>query len=127
VNNEEYYFTPEDDMIDISSSSTPKNIKTKKSKAEKSKKENVVSAYGNALFKNLGTIIKVISFIIAISLILVVLAVAFLLLKVFDSFFTPIAIGIVILGTIIAAFTFFIIYGIGHVICQNDEILRRFR
>ncbi len=123
MNNEEYYFTPEDDMIDISSSSTPKNIKTKKSKA----KENPVSAYGNALFKNLGTIIKVISFIIAIAIILLVLAVAFLLLKVFDSFFTPIAIGIVIVGTVIAAFTFFIIYGIGHVICQNDEILRRLR
>lgn len=127
MSDEGLFFTTEnnDDMIDISSSSTPNNHKPPKSK--KGKKENPVSAYGNSLFKNLGTIIKVISFIIAISLILLVLAVAFLLLKVFDSFFTPIAIGIVILGTIIAAFTFFIIYGIGHVICQNDEILRRLR
>lgn len=127
MSDEGLFFTTEnnDDMIDISSSSTPNNNKPPKSK--KGKKENPVSVYGNSLFKNLGTIIKVISFIIAISLILLVLAVAFLLLKVFDSFFTPIAIGIVILGTIIAAFTFFIIYGIGHVICQNDEILRRLR
>lgn len=125
MSDEGLFFTQDDDMIDISSSSTPNNNKPPKSK--KGKKENPVSTYGNSLFKNLGTIIKVISFIIAISLILLVLAVAFLLLKVFDSFFTPIAIGIVILGTIIAAFTFFIIYGIGHVICQNDEILRRLR
>lgn len=123
MKDEGLFFTTEgSDMIDISSSSTPKNIKTKKAKAE-----NPVSSYGNALFKNLGTIVKVISFIVAMALILLVFAVAFLLLKVFDSFFTPIAIGIVIVGTIIAAFTFFIIYGIGHAICQNDEILRRLR
>ncbi len=119
----ESFFTTEgnNDMIDISSSSTPRNMKPKKHK------ENPVSAYGNTLFKNLGTIVKVISFIVAIAIIAVVFVAAFLILKIFDSFFTPVAIGIIIVGTVIAAFTFFIIYGIGHAICQNDEILRRLR
>lgn len=119
----ESFFTTEDnnDMIDISSSSTPRNMKPKKYK------ENPVSAYGNTLFKNLGTIVKVISFIVALAIIAVVFVAAFLILKIFDSFFTPVAIGIIIVGTVIAAFTFFIIYGIGHAICQNDEILRRLR
>ena len=118
------FFTTEDNdgIIDISSSSTPREFPTKKQK-----KENPVSAYGNTLFKNLGTIVKVISFIVAIAIIALVLGVAFLILKIFDSFFLPIAIGIVIVGTILAAFTFFIIYGIGHAICQNDEILRRLK
>ncbi len=116
---EEYYFNADegDDMIDISSSSV-------KPKATRRVNEGPVKAYGNALFKNLGTIIKVISFITAFAIVAVAFVAAYFLFKM-DPFFMAIALGILIVGTAIAAFTFFIIYGIGHVICQNDEILRR--
>lgn len=116
---EEYYFNADgqDDMIDISSSSV-------KSQSRRRKTENPVGVYGNTLFKNLGTIIKVISFITAFAIVAVTFVIAYFLFKM-DVFFMAIALGVIIVGTVIAAFTFFIIYGIGHVICQNDEILRR--
>lgn len=109
------FFTDSSDYEDISSftgkerSASPKKIATK---------------YGNGIFKNISGIIKVIAFLISIFVLLLFGAVA-VFLAVMDSFFIPISIGIFIVGIILSAISLFLIYGTGHIIAQNDEILRR--
>ena len=117
-NGNEFFFDP-DNMEDISSHS-PKQLKKDR---KKTKKRNLAAAYGNGIFKRLGNIIKAISFLIAFAILGVCLLAAFFLFSK-DKFFTAIAIGIALLGVVIATITMFLIYGIGHVICQNNEILR---
>lgn len=74
---------------------------------------------------NLGKIIKIISFVVAVAILLFFLAIG-IVLSMLDKFFVFIAIILFILGLIIAAISMFIIFGLGQVICQNDEILKKF-
>ncbi|MBE6809878.1 MAG: hypothetical protein E7521_02325 [Ruminococcaceae bacterium] len=100
------------EMEDISSTS-----------AEYRAKKNPVLAYTSGLYKNLGNVIKVISFVIAFAVIILSLFVAFFL-------FNKTAIGIVLclavvlFGAIVAACIFFPLFGLGHILCQNNEILK---
>lgn len=114
-----FYFDPDSGVEDISSSSGS----TVKRKPQKS---GPIANYGNGIFKNLGSIIKMISFFIAFAILAVSFVAAFFLFSK-DSFFMAISLGILIFGIVVAAITMFIIYGIGHVICQNNEILRQLR
>lgn len=87
---------------------------------------SVFDVYGNFCLNGLGNIIKVLAFIIAFGIIIVSLVLAIALFKArtglsFMSFVTIIG------GTVMAAIAFFPIYGIGHIICQNNEILRVFK
>lgn len=86
---------------------------------------SVYDTYGNFCFRALGNIIKVISFIVAFGLIIVSLVLAFTIFKA-KAGLSLISLLIIIGGTVIAAMLFFPIYGIGHIICQNNEILRIF-
>lgn len=80
--------------------------------------------YGNGAFRHIDKIIKVISFIVAIAILLMFFAIAAVLVML-DQSFKVIAIGVVVLGVILSLISLFLIYGIGHIITQNKQILRR--
>lgn len=107
----------QDAMEDISSSS-PSLKKSKK------KSDNPITAYGNGIFKNLSGIIKAIAFIIAFFIIAVSFVLAYFLFS-SDKLFMAISLGILIFGTAVAAIVMFLIYAIGHLISQNNEILKK--
>ncbi|MBR7132601.1 MAG: hypothetical protein IKD04_03630 [Clostridia bacterium] len=111
---------PENEMTfeDISSSAKPAK------RAKKVKKESPVSAYANIGAKNIDKVIKAIAFIVAISILLLFVAVAAVLFLL-DDIFMIVSVGLVILGVIVALITLFLIYGLGHIITQNNEILKR--
>ncbi|MBQ8204147.1 MAG: hypothetical protein IJZ75_07730 [Clostridia bacterium] len=85
-----------------------------------------VEKYGNAVANNLGLIIKTIAFVVAFAIIILTFLAAFLVFSK-QPLYIAISLGIVILGTVIAAITLFLIYGLGHLIIQNNEILKRLR
>ena len=86
-------------------------------------KENPVLAYTNGLYKNLGNIIKVIAFALAFLIIIVGFLIAFFLFTK-TALSMAINLAIVIVFTILAAVVFFPIFGLGHILCQNNEILK---
>lgn len=87
-------------------------------------KKDPVGTYGNALYKNLGNIIKSIAFIMAFCVIIVGFLAAFLLFTK-TAMSVIITLALIIIFTLIAASIFFPIYGIGHIVCQNNEILKK--
>ena len=100
-------------MEDISSTS-----------AEYRAKKDPIDAYGKSMFKNLGNIIKAIAFILGFGVISLSLLLAFFLFsKSLLSLF--ISLAVILIGTLFAAVLFFPIYGIGHIIHQNEQILKR--
>lgn len=105
---------------DISSSSGKRPKKT----AEQISKS--VEQYGNGIFKHLGNIIKAISFLVAFGIFGLCLFVGFYLYSK-DKSFATISLAIIIAGIVIALMVMFLIFGLGHVICQNNEILRRLK
>lgn len=108
-------FISSNDMEDISSTSASYRKKNKK---------NYVDEYSKSIFKNLGNIIKGISFMIAFAIIGVSFLLAYFLFSP-EPLYIAISLGIIIFGTIVGAIVMFLIYGMGQIICQNDEILRR--
>lgn len=97
------------------------------SSSSPSHKKNLKKAandYGNGAMRHLDKVIKAISFIVA----LIVAAVFFLiaaLLVTLDSSFKVIALGVLVVGIVLALIFLFLIYGLGHIITQNKQILRR--
>ncbi len=81
-------------------------------------------AYSEGAFRNIDKVIKAISVIVAISIFLLFAAVA-AVLYIFDSIFLILSIGLLIFGIILSLITMYLIFGIGHIISQNKEILRR--
>ncbi len=100
------------EMEDISSTS-----------AEYRAKKNPVLAYTSGLYKNLGNIIKVIAFVLAFGVIIVGFIAAFFLLTK-TALSIVISFAIIIFFTLLAAAVFFPIFGLGHILCQNNEILK---
>lgn len=80
--------------------------------------------YADGAFKNIDKIVKAISFIVSISIFLVFAAVAAVLFL-FDSIFLILSVGLVIFGAVLSLITLFLIYGMGHILTQNKEILKR--
>ena len=107
-NNEEFLFE------DISSSSIPKS---------KSSLKAVTENYGNGIFKNLDRIIKAISFIVAIAILLIFAAIAVVLVML-DKIFAVVSVAVFIVGIILALISLFLIYAVGHLISQNNEIIK---
>lgn len=97
------------DMEDISS--TSKKI------------ENPVMIYADGIYKNLGNVVKAISFILCIGIIILSFIVAFFVFSK-TAFSIALSLCIIILGTVLAAVVFFPIYAVGHIVCQNNEILK---
>ncbi len=113
--NNENKLNQNESIIDISSVS-------EKYKARK----EPIEAFGNGVAKNLGNIVKVISFILAFGILILSLILAFFIIS--KSILSiAICLAIILFGAIFAAIVFYPIYGIGHLICQNDEILRRLK
>ena len=108
-NNEDLMFE------DISSSSLPKTKNSLKA---------VSQNYGNGVFKHLDKIIKAISFIVSIGILLVFAAVAAVLVML-DKIFAVVAVVVFIVGIILSLMVLFLIYAVGHLISQNNEILKR--
>lgn len=108
-----------DDFVDITSSSN----------GEYDSKTHIgeyAEKYGNGIFKNLGTIIKFIAFLICFSVIIISFVAAYFIFN-FNALFATVAAGIILFGTILGVILLFLIYGIGHIICQNNEILSRLK
>lgn len=108
-NNEDYMFE------DISSSSLPKT---------KSSLKAVSQNYGNGVFKHLDKIIKAISFIVSLGILLMFAAVAAVLVML-DKIFAVVAVAVFIVGIILSLIVLFLIYAVGHLISQNNEIIKR--
>lgn len=108
-NNEDLMFE------DISSSSLPKT---------KSSLKAVSQNYGNGVFKHLDKIIKAISFIVSLGILLMFAAVAVVLVML-DKIFAVVAVAVLIVGIILSLMVLFLIYAVGHLISQNNEIIKR--
>lgn len=113
---QEQFFGGSDDMQDISSTT----------REYRERNAGPVSTYKSGIFKNIGTIIKAISFIIAFVVIIVSFFLAFFLFSK-DITYIAISLAIIIFGTAFALMLMFIIYGMGQLLCQNEELLKRLR
>ena len=102
-----------DFMEDISSTSK-----------EFQKNKNPLIAYSNNLYKNLGNVIKVLSFALAFFIIIICFIAAFLLFTK-TAFGFALFLAIILIGAVMAVFVFFPLFGLGHILCQNNEILKR--
>lgn len=72
----------------------------------------------------LDKIIKAIAFLMALFVLILFAAGAFILYKM-DKSFSMIALCLLIAGIALSLITLFMIYAIGHIITQNNEILKR--
>ncbi len=79
----------------------------------------------DGFLNNLGKIIKIVSFVVAAIILLAFLGIG-VVLSLLDSFFIFIAVMLFIVGIVLAAISMFLIFGMGQIITQNDEILKRF-
>jgi len=115
-------------MEDISSSSSDYVVDIASSSKSTYDKEShindYVEKYGNGIFKNLGSIIKFFAIMIFFIILILSLAGAFFIFMI-DKNFLAISLGIVIAGTFLGLMVMFIIYGVGQIICQNNEILTK--
>lgn len=105
-----------DFMEDISSSSKKSVFNIKMGEP--------VNAYGSFIYNHLAKVIKAIAYIVAVAnLIFGFIVAAF----VFKLKFTYIALSFfsILVFAVMAAVIFFVIYGIGHSIEQNNEILKK--
>mgnify|MGYP004473447945 FL=1 len=82
--------------------------------------------YGSGIFKHLGNIIKAISFMVSFGILGIALFVGYFLYSK-DHTAVVISLCIVIAGLVFAMITMFLIFGLGHVICQNNEIMKRLK
>lgn len=71
---------------------------------------------------NIDKIIKIISFVISIAILLAFIAVAVVLVLV-DEIFMIVSVAVLILGLIISLINLFILYGMGHILTQNEKII----
>ncbi len=92
--------------------------------SSKSRQETISEKYADKAITNIDKTIKAISFIVAIGIFLVFAAVAAVLIFL-DKIFIIVAVGVAVIGIVLAIISLFIIYGIGHIITQNNDILRR--
>lgn len=83
-------------------------------------------ALGDAALKNLGNIVKIISFVLAFAVLIMSIVLAFFIIS--KSFLSvAISLTIIVFGAVFAAIVFFPVYAIGHIICQNNEILEKLK
>ena len=90
---------------------------------EKEGKKNPLTVFIDFFkIKNIDKIVKVISFVISIAILVAFVFIA-VVLAMFDKFFMIISIVILILGLIISLINLFILYGMGHILTQNNKII----
>ena len=91
--------------------------------SNKKKLLNAGKEYGDGAMKHIDKVIKAISFIVAIIIAAVFFGIAALLVML-DNSFKVIALAVIVVGIILSLICLFLIYGIGHIITQNKQILR---
>ena len=94
------------------------------SKSKDYKLKDPVDLYGKFLYRNLGKTIKFIAYLVAIVTLFIGVAAVLFIAKSYSEFMA-VGFGLLLLFAVVAFIEFFIIYGIGHVIDQNNEILKR--
>ncbi len=120
---------------DISSSSKPISPTAKKAEeltrkagrvAGNAKKLAKKSAkqYGNSAFKNIDRVIKIIAFVVAISFFALFFLGALVVFFI-DKALIFLSCLMLLIGAAISLIFLFLIYGLGHLISQNNEILSR--
>ncbi len=82
-----------------------------------------IQNYGNGVFRHLDKVVKTIAFLVSLAVLLIFAAGALILWKL-DHTFTLIALCVLVAGALLALITLFLIYAIGHIISQNNEILK---
>jgi len=87
-------------------------------------KKSFSKEYAEGSFKNIDKVIKVIAFIVSICVFLVFAAIAAILILL-DKMFLAVAVGVLVIGIVISLIFLYLIYGTGHIISQNKEILKR--
>lgn len=111
------------DFEDISSiSSTEKRKRTVKKVAAVA--GNSVKGYSKVGVSHMDKIIKAIAILLSLTTFLIFVGAA-LIVVYLDKSFTAIAVAIGVVGVIISFIVLFLIYGLGQIISQNNEILRR--
>lgn len=109
---------------DIKSYSGKAKKKSKNHWQLSKQKDEPLYEYGTGIFKKLGGIVKAISFLVSFFFFAVTAVLSFLLYSI-DKFFMPFALALLILGTLFSLIIMFLIYALGQVVSQNNEILRR--
>ena len=94
------------------------------SSSPRRKRESAAEVYAEGAFKNIDKVIKAISFLISIGTFLIFAGIA-VVLALFDPIFTILSIGLAIFGILFSLILLFLIFGLGHIITQNKEILKR--
>ena len=132
MDNNEFQF------VDISSSSKPKssmgNVDKKTGKITKTAVKNTKKAanfakklsddYGEFSFKNIAGMIKIIAFVVSIGIALLFL-IAAAIVFILDKTLIFLSALIILFGFAVALIFLYLIYGLGLLISQNKEILRR--
>ena len=132
MDNNEFQF------VDISSSSKPKsskaNVIKKTGKITQTAVKNTKKAakfakklsddYGEFSFKNIAGMIKLIAFVVSIGVALLFLVAAAIVFILDKTLFFLSAL-ILLFGFAVALISLYLIYGLGLLISQNKEILRR--
>ena len=108
-------FLTDEGYEDISSSTVPHT---------KSSIKAVTQNYGNGMFRHIDKIIKAISFIVSVAILLIFVAGAVVLFML-DKIFAVVSVALVIVGIILSIITLFLRYAVGHIVSQNNEIIKR--
>ena len=82
--------------------------------------------YTSAALSHMDKVVKAIAFLVAFGILLFFAAIAALLL-VLDMAFLMISAAVMALGIIFALIALFLIYGMGQIISQNNEILKKLK
>lgn len=72
--------------------------------------------------QNIDKILKVVSFVVSIAILLAFILIA-VVLVLLDEIFMLVAVAVLILGLIVSLINLFILYGLGHILTQNDKII----
>jgi len=121
---EETVFVGETDEMEDIYSSKPQTVIKEKAKSV----AGAVAAkkYTSAAVSHMDKVVKSIAFLVAFGILLFFAAIAALLL-VLDMAFMIIAAAVMLLGIIFALIFLFLIYGMGQIISQNNEILKKLK
>ncbi len=121
---EETVFESETDEMEDIYSSKPQTVIKEKAKSV----AGAVAAkkYTSAAVSHMDKVVKSIAFLVAFGILLFFAAIAALLL-VLDMAFMIIAAAVMLLGIIFALIFLFLIYGMGQIISQNNEILKKLK
>ncbi|MBR2489524.1 MAG: hypothetical protein IKB45_03540 [Clostridia bacterium] len=121
---EQTVFESETDEMEDIYSSKPQTVIKEKAKSV----AGAVAAkkYTSAAVSHMDKVVKSIAFLVAFGILLFFAAIAALLL-VLDMAFMIIAAAVMLLGIIFALIFLFLIYGMGQIISQNNEILKKLK